>query len=174
MEIYYINKKEFLKKNDEAILNTFSDDKNFKSEKRFLQHSIGRYLVKSAAKKFYKITDTEITIKNNKPVFKKNSIKFSISHSKDIVAAAFDTSECGLDIEEIKPRNLEALSRRYEKDFDTLEDFYKFWTEYEAEIKLQQKTQGKYTCVFQNNYMLTVASASPISSPPSCINFLDA
>lgn len=173
MKIYYIDINEFLKKYDRVFLQLFSDNKFFKSEKRFLEYTIGRFLVKTVGEKIYNLTDTEICIKDNKPVFKTNLLKFSISHSKNIVMAAFDETDCGLDIEEIKPRSLEALSKRYEKDFKTLEDFYKFWTEYEAEIKLQQKTQGKYSCVFQNDYMLTVVSASPISLPPSCINFLD-
>lgn len=173
MEIYYINSDEFLKKNNKTFLEKYTDRHDFKSEKRFIQHSLGRFLVKNVASKVYGAANIDIIVKNNKPQFANNSLHFSISHCGRYIAAAFDDAECGLDIEEIKPRSLEALSKRYEKDFATLEDFYKFWTEYEAEIKLQQKTQGKYSCVFQNDYMLTVVSVSPISSQPSCINFLD-
>lgn len=172
MKIYYVDKNEFLKHYDKSFLQKFSDGHEFKSEKRFFEYSIGRFLVKSVAEKVYGLTDTEIIIQNNKPKFKTTDLKFSISHSGNYVAAVFDREDCGLDIEEIKPRNLEAMSARYEKEFQTLEDFYRFWTKYEAEIKLQQKTQDKYSCVFQDNYMLTVVSANTISSPPSCIDFL--
>ncbi len=174
MEIYYINSKEFLKTHDTDFLRRFSDGREFNSVKRFVQYSIGRYLVKVVAKKIYGMADTEIVVENNKPKFKNGEIFFSISHSKEYIAAAFDKSECGLDIEEMKPRDFEALSDRYNKDFQNAEDFYKFWTAYEAEIKLQQKTQAFYSCVFQDNFMLTVVSADPTFLQPSCISRFDA
>lgn len=174
MEIYYINTEKFLKSHDTEFLRKFSQGKEFKSLKRFVQYSIGRYLVKSVAKVVYNLSDTEIVIDNDKPKFKNGGVFFSISHSGNYVAAAFDNSPCGLDIEEMKPRDFEALSARYEKDFQTAEDFYKFWTEYEAEIKLQEKTQASYSCVFQENFMLTAASANPTFSQPSCISHFDA
>lgn len=172
MEIYYINSEEFFKQHDTDFLRKYAEGKEFKSVKRFIQYSIGRYLVKSVAKKFYEISDTEIIIKNDKPEFKSGEIKFSISHSGKYIMAAFDNTECGLDIEEIKPRDINALSNRYNKEFATLEDFYKFWTEYEAEIKLQQKPISAYSTVFKNDYMLTVVSDKIISSQPSCKDFL--
>lgn len=174
MEIYYINTADFLKSHDTDFLRRFTDGREFKSVKRFVQYSLGRYLVKSVAKKFYSMADTEIVVENDKPKFKNGGMFFSISHSGNYVAAAFDTVACGLDIEEMKPRDFEALSARYNKDFQNAEDFYKFWTEYEAEIKLQQKTQASYSCVFQDNFMLTAVSANPAFSQPSCISRFDA
>lgn len=120
------------------------------------------------------MADTEIIVENDKPKFKNGGMFFSISHSGKYVAAAFDNVACGLDIEEMKPRDFEALSARYNKDFQNTEDFYKFWTEYEAEIKLQQKTQASYSCVFQDDFMLTAVSANPAFSQPSCISRFDA
>lgn len=173
MEIYYINSEEFLKSHDTDFLRRFTDGREFKSVKRFVQYSLGRYLVKSVAKKFYIMADTEIIVENDKPKFKNGGMFFSISHSGKYVAAAFDNVACGLDIEEMKPRDFEALSARYNKDFRNTEDFYKFWTEYEAEIKLQQKTQASYSCVFQDNFMLTAVSVNPAFSQPSCISRFD-
>lgn len=170
MEIYYINSEEFLKTHDTNFLRKYADGHEFKSTKRFLQFSIGRFLVKSAAKKLFGQTDTEIIIDNDKPKFKNGGILFSISHSGNYIAAAFDKSECGLDIEEMKPRDFAALEKRYERNFDSVEDFYKFWTEYEAEIKLQQKTQGSYSCVFEDKFMLTAVSADSTFSQPACIS----
>lgn len=174
MEIYYINSEEFLKSHDTDFLRRFTDGREFKSVKRFVQYSLGRYLVKSAAKKIYSMADTEIIVENDKPKFKNGGMFFSISHSGKYVAAAFDNAACGLDIEEMKPRDFEALSARYNKDFQNTEDFYKFWTKYEAEIKLQQKTQASYSCVFQDDFMLTAVSANPAFSQPSCISRFDA
>lgn len=174
MEIYYINSEDFLKTHDTDFLRRFSDGREFNSVKRFVQYSIGRYLVKFVAKKIYGITDTEIVIESDKPKFKNGEMFFSISHSGKYVAAAFDKSECGLDIEEMKPRDFKAFSDRYDKDFQSAEDFYQFWTAYEAEIKLQQKTQASYSCVFQDNFMLTVVSADPTFLQPSCISRFDA
>lgn len=173
MEIYYINSDEFLKNHDSEFLRKYSDDQEFKSMKRFLQFSIGRFLVKSAAQKIYNLSDVEIVIENDKPKFKNNQLYFSISHCKNFIVAAFDNQNCGLDIEIMKPRDLDALSKRYEREFNSIEEFYKFWTEYEAEIKLQQKTQGKYSCVFQDKFMLTAVSSDSTFSQPSCISRYD-
>lgn len=173
MEIYYINTDEFLKTHDTEFLRKYTDGKEFKSLKRFTQFTIGRYLVKTAAKKLYSMADTEIIIENDKPKFKNGGMFFSISHSANFVAAAFDVLECGLDIEEMKPRDFEALSKRYNKNFKTAEDFYKFWTAYEAEIKLQQKGQSVFSCVFQDRFMLSAVSVNPVFSKPSCISRFD-
>lgn len=173
MEIYYINSEEFLKFHDYAFLRRYTDGREFKSMKRFVQFSLGRFLVKNVAEKFYHVDDLEIVIENDKPKFKSKEICFSISHSGNFIVAAFDKYECGLDIEEMKPRDLSGLSKRYDKEFNSLEDFYRFWTEYEAEIKLQQKTQAKYSCVFQDKFMLTAVSQNPTFSEPSCISRFD-
>ncbi len=163
MEIYYINTDEFLKTRDTDYLLRYAEGREFKSFKRFTQFAMGRFLVKTVAKKLYGLADTEIVIENDKPKFKNGGIFFSISHSGNFVAAAFDTAECGLDIEEMKQRDFEALSARYDREFHTAEDFYKFWTEYEAEIKLQQKAADSYSCVFRQNFMLTAVSGNKIS-----------
>ncbi len=159
MEIYYINTTEFLKTHDTDFLRQYAGGKEFKSLKRFTQYTIGRYLVKSVAKKIYNIPNTEIIIKNDKPKFKFGGLHFSISHSEDYVAAAFSSVECGLDIEIMKPRNFEALSERYNKEFQTEEEFYEFWTKYEAEIKLQQRMKWSFSQVFQDEYMLAAVSS---------------
>lgn len=170
MELFYINSEEFLHTHDLDFLKTYAEGRTFKSEKRFVEFAIGRYLVKTAAEKFYGIKNTEIVIDNSKPEFKSGGIYFNISHSGGIVMAVFDDKPCGLDIEEIKPRDFKKLSSRYNKNFETAEDFYKFWTELEAEIKLQKSVQSKYTCIFKDRFMLTVVSSGAISSQPSCTN----
>ena len=160
MDIYYINSDEFLKKYDTNFLRQYVDGQEFKSLKRFIQHSIGRYIVKTVGENIYGIKNPKIIIENEKPKFQNSDINFSITHCGKYIAVAFDTNECGLDIEEIKPRELEPLSKRYGKDFSTLEDFYIFWTKYEAEIKLQKTAKWSHSEIFQNNYVLTAVTSA--------------
>lgn len=161
MNIYYINSDEFLKKYDTNFLRQYVGGQEFKSLKRFIQHSIGRYIVKTVGENVYRIKSPQIIIENNKPKFQNSNINFSITHCGKYIAVAFDKNECGLDIEEIKSRDLEPLSKRYGKDFSTLEDFYIFWTKYEAEIKLQKTAKWSHSEIFQNNYVLTAVTTIP-------------
>lgn len=113
-------------------------DTEIKAEKRFYEYTIGRYLVKHVAQKYYNIDKTEIIKnENGKPIFKNSDLHFSISHSKNIVIACFDKYPCGIDIEYMKDRNIQKLSEYFDKNFETLEDFYKFWTTKEAKYKLR-------------------------------------
>ncbi|MBO6257703.1 hypothetical protein J6N69_06670 [bacterium] len=158
MEIYYININEFKNTHNKSILNNYAD-KNFNSEKRFFEYTIGRYLIKNVAQKIYKIDDTTIILsKDGKPVFKDSDLKFSLSHSKDYVIACFDKNNCGIDIEYIKERNFERLSRYYNRKFKTAHDFYNFWTLKEAAYKLGTETKDTYSAIFENNYYLSIAS----------------
>ncbi len=172
MELFYINSQEFLHTHGLDFLKDYAEGRNFKSEKRFIEFTLGRFLVKTVCKKFYEINDDEIIINNSKPEFKSGKIHFSISHSSEIIMAAFDKKPCGLDLEIIKPRDFKAISARYDKFIETAEEFYSFWTALEAEIKLQNSVKGKFTTKFQDKFMLTVVSSDVISSPPSCINLL--
>ncbi len=173
MKFFYINSDDFLKSYNFEFLQQFTDGKNFQTPKRFIQYSIGRYLIKSVGKNHFGISDTAIEIINNKPKFKHSNIKFSISHCQKYVAAAFDNIECGIDIEEIKPRNLNDLSELYNQSFNSLKDFYTFWTKGEAKIKLQQEVKWEYSAIFKNKYIFTVVSANPKCEKPSLINYLE-
>lgn len=173
MRIFYIDIEKFKTRYDKNFLIQFTD-MEFKTEKRFYQYSAGRYLVKSIAKNIYHIKDTEIiTTSEGKPVFKNNSLNFSISHSKNIVIACFDKSPCGIDIEYAKPRNLLKLSEYFEKTFQNTQDFYKFWTLKEAVYKLQSPAKYEYFTKFQNDYYLTVVSADDLSGfqNPQCVEY---
>ena len=57
MDIFYIDVEEFTKTHDRIFLENFSDGKSFKTEKRFLEYTIGRYLVKKVLKDFFAIDD---------------------------------------------------------------------------------------------------------------------
>lgn len=158
MKIYYIEIDKFKEKYDKLFLKQFCD-KEFKNEKRFFEYSIGRFLVKSVAKEIYGIKDTTIVLKNSKPIFQNADLFFNISHSNNIVIACFDKFPCGIDIEFAKNKDLERLSKYFNQDFKTQEDFYKFWTLKEASYKLgttikdsyHTKLDNYYICITSNN-----------------------
>jgi len=81
-----------------------------------------------------------------KPNVKDKKIFISISHSKNFVAFAHDTSPIGIDIEELNPRILKVWSRYLHPDefavFDTTSifDLTVAWTIKEALFKLNTKT----------------------------------
>ncbi len=163
MKIFYIDIEKFKKTHSDDFLKSYCDIKT-NNEKRFLEYSTGRFLVKSIAKEFYNISDPKIILNGNgKPEFKDADLHFNISHSKNIVIACFDNAHCAIDIEFIKNRDLNKLSKFFKKDFKTQKDFYKFWTYKEAEYKLGKKIQHYYCQEFLCDYYLTVASENNIS-----------
>lgn len=162
MEIHYIYIDKFKKQNSKDFLEQYND-MNFKNEKRFYEYTIGRYLVKSVAKNNYNLKNTDIIVnEKGKPVFKDGGLFFSITHSKNIVLVCFDKVPCGVDIEYIKDRNLDKLSKYFKKDFSSLEDFYKFWTLKEANYKLGCKLKDSHFSKFEDDYYLTVVSSGKI------------
>ena len=120
-------------------------------------------MVKYIASVKFGVQNTELEIVNKKPKFIYSDINFSISHSKNLVLAAFDNAPVGIDIEFIKPRKFAEIFKYYNIDVEnsSQEYFYRFWTEYEAGIKLQMP--AKSTAVFQlDNFMLAVKSYSSL------------
>ena len=170
MKVFYIDIEEFKKNHTKEFLSPYND-KDFKTEKRFYEYTIGRYLIKNAAKKHFNVKNTEIiTDEKGKPFLKNNELYFSISHSQNIVVACFDTAPCGIDIEFIKKRDLLKLSKHYNIEFKTQDEFYKFWTIKEAEFKLNQKAKTLYTKPFKN-FFLTIASSGLIDTDIEILNF---
>jgi len=162
MDIFYIDVEEFTKTHDKIFLENFSDGKSFKTEKRFLEYTIGRYLVKKVLKDFFAIDDDIVLDLNKKPILKKSEIYFSISHSNKYVMACFYKKPCGLDLEFIKSRDFSRFAKYYKKTFESAEDFYKFWTQKEASYKLHEPFSSIYSSKFKDNYYLTVVSSDSI------------
>ena len=160
MKIYYINTDTFLKNINTESLYYFSKDEKFKSEKRRVEFSLDRFLVFFVAKYIYSKIYPEILIKHNKPYFKDLKPHFSISHSKNIVLVCFDDFENGIDIEYIKDRNFKKLFEYYNITSVPVSklNFYRFWTEYEAKVKLKSEINSSLTGIFLNNFMLSVTS----------------
>ncbi|MBR6721906.1 hypothetical protein IKL64_00455 [bacterium] len=167
MDIFYINKSEFLKSINRESLEYFSDGREYSSEEKYFEHLCGLFLVNFIAKSVYEIDNIEIERVGKKPFLKGRELFFSISHSKDIIAVVFNNSNVGLDIEFIQNRpNFEAIMERFGKKVDnpTPEDFYKFWTFYEAEYKLDTEVKSVFSSKIENDYMLTCVSDDPLVS----------
>lgn len=133
-----------------------------KPELKRFQSRAGYALTDYIAKNFYGVQNTDLIIRNNKPEFQNSSLCFNISHSNNLVAVAFDKYPLGLDIELIKPRDLRQLSARYSATFNNDEEFYEFWTNLEAEIKIQAEVKHRYTKKLTPDYMMTLLSANEV------------
>lgn len=161
MEIFYLKKSEFLPLINESSLKNFSDDREFKSVEKELEHLCGIFLTKFTAKHVYDIQNTEIEICDKKPYFKSRKIFFSVSHSKDVVMVAFNNSDIGADVQFMKENvNCAAIMKRYEQSIKhpTLKEFYRFWTVHEAEIKLNGKVRSLFSDILEDNYMISCVS----------------
>ncbi len=125
------------------------------------QRNAGRYIIEYAAKNFYNIQNSELEIINNKPKFKYSDIEFSISHSRCIAAVCFDKNPIGLDIEKILPRDYNSIAERmnFILKENSLEEFYRQWTLYEANYKLNREMKNCYSFTFENEYIISIASA---------------
>ena len=163
IKIFFIRKNEFLK--NVCALEDFLEGNSFKSQKRIEQFCLGRFLIKYVLKNYYNIKHPEIVIKNKKPCLKNEKIYFSLSHSNDIVLAAFSDKNIGVDIEWMRDRDFQKLFEYYRINSENKdkETFYQLWTVYEAEIKLQQKPSDLLSLKFLKDYMLSVCVYSDSS-----------
>ena len=83
-----------------------------------------------------------------KPYYKNSDFNFNISHSgKYVVCAGSNQSPIGVDVEEIKPINIEDFREQFHPDelkeiigsSNPLTSFYQFWTKKESVIKADGK-----------------------------------
>jgi len=122
----------------------------FKNTKDSLLYLTGRYFIKKIISEKIKTPIEKIIIKTTKfgrPILSKPKIKnfnFNISHSGDYVAVAISNKKIGVDIEKIKPIEMEIVKNYFapeELKFiqknkkNQLINFYKIWTLKESYIK---------------------------------------
>jgi len=172
MNIFYLKKDEFLKKTNLAVLEKYSDGKVYKSREKYLEHLCGLCLVKTVAEDIYGEKPVKIGIKNSKPFFENSKLQFNISHSKNIVAAAFSLSNTGFDIEHMECRDYKKIMSRIKNNCynspksndPDRKTFYRFWTTYEAEYKLGEKAVSRYSREIEKEYMFTAVCSAPLLS----------
>ena len=142
-----------------------------KTELKKMQHLAGRFLLDYVAKKYHSIKDTSLVLKDKKPIFQNSSLSFSISHCSNLVVVAISDFPIGIDIEQNKKnRDFEKLISRFDKDrvaeFQKLssdeqcQEFYKFWTQYEAKFKLGKSSDEIFlnSTILFDDFTLSIAS----------------
>lgn len=109
--------------------------------REFIEECLEKYLETAGKTKLNGDTVIDKN-KNSKPYFKDYpDIRFSISHSADLVVLAMSESEVGVDIEKIKPRDYQGIVDRHfsegeNAEVSDLNGFLKVWTKKEAFLKL--------------------------------------
>lgn len=162
IELYYIDTNKISENFNEENLFQYAEGNEFKSKKRKLQFCIGRFLIHKTLHK-YGIKNPKILIKNNKPYIENEQVHFNISHSKNIVLAAFFNNTIGVDIEFMQDRDFKKLLTHIKaktEDFSK-ENFYRYWTQYEAKIKLQAEPESMYTQQIFEDFMISVCTSQP-------------
>lgn len=132
-----------------------------KVERKKLQSTLGRYIVSFVAKTIYGVEDTEIIIENKKPKFLNSQLCFNISHSNNIVAVAFDDYSIGFDVECMKDRDYKAISQYLKVNLNNKKEFYQYWTQYEAKIKIQDEVKQILCFELCKDYMCSLFSSNP-------------
>ncbi len=133
--------------------------KEISNPKKWNEHCLSYLMTDRILRDFYKIENREIEFRGKKPFLKNRQKFFSISHSGDFIALAFSDNDCGIDIEKIKIREFEEISRRMGFKCNTLEEFYNEWTKYESEYKLGKPAQ-KFKKYRFDEYIITAASVN--------------
>ena len=133
--------------------------KEISNSQKWNEHCLSYLMVDRILRDFYQIENREVVFNGNKHFLKTREKFFSISHSNDFIALAFSDYDCGIDIEEIKLREFETISKRMGFKCETLEDFYNEWTKYEAEYKLGKPAQ-KFKKFRLEDYVVTASSVN--------------
>lgn len=91
---------------------------------------------------------------NGKPYLRSPSLFFNVSHSGDLLGAAFSENEIGLDVQKRSPRVPPAVLARM-TSAEQKEDFYRVWTAKESYIKYRGGTLARMigTLEYQNSVL---------------------
>jgi len=133
--------------------------KEFSNKEKQKEHCFSYLMLDRILREVYKIENREIEFVNKKPYLKSREKFFSVSHSKGYIVIAFSDAECGVDIEKIVERDFKAISERMNFVSSNLEEFYQWWTKYEAEYKLGEKAKNFYQALY-DGYSLTAVSSN--------------
>ena len=157
MDIFVINVSEIDNFTEDFLLKF--QKKEISNKKTLMKHCLTYAMLDSILREKYFIEDRELVFVNKKPFLKNRKKHFSLSHSGDKIAIAISDFNCGLDIERIKNRDFQAIAERMNFECNTLEEFYKQWTEFEAKYKLNDEIIAKNSYIIED-YVLTVVSSN--------------
>ena len=163
MKIFYLKKDEILERVGLAELEKYSDGKVYSQEDKYIEHLCWLYLVNYAGMNYLGLNDTTVVYEDKKPVLASGERYFSVSHSENVVVVGFSKRNIGVDTEKMRDRNFNRLAKRYGIP-PNKEDFYRFWTKYEAGIKLGVPSVFEFQQIIENDYMLTCVSDSEENS----------
>lgn len=119
-----------------------------KKETDKLVSILGEYLLAQLLKKYYNIDYKKVKFnynKNGKPFISNYNIFFNISHSHNFAACIISDNECGIDIELVRPVNLNIINtftNSNEKEYilnnnaDVYYRLFKIFTLKEAYLKM--------------------------------------
>ena len=155
MDIFIINKSEF-ENIEDNILKKFQH-KNFTDTNKLKEHCLSYFMLDKILKENFNIENRKLEFINNKPYLVSGNLFFSITHSSDYIVIGISKNECGIDIEIIKERDFQSISKRMNFVSSSLEEFYKNWTKFEAEYKLGIASKS-YIQQAYKNYMITAVS----------------
>jgi len=128
------------------------------NQNRKLQFLAGRVLIKNA--------DVQNVCQTVSGKLVASDVFLSLSHSQNYVMLATDVCPVGIDVEEINPnRDFQKTANRlrFKKPVDAL-DFYRMFTQFEADFKLgkEHKTPFHRLFVF-HGFAVCLASSNPIN-----------
>ena len=116
--------------------------KNFSSAQKKQEHTLSYLMLHKILENVYGISEIDIEFINQKPFLKHRKKYFSISHSKEFIAIAISDYNCSIDIEKVKTRDYISISKRMGFNSNSLDEFYRQWTMFEAEYKLNEKPKS--------------------------------
>ena len=113
-------------------------NKDISNGNKLIEHCFAYYLLDMILKSKYGIKEYSLEFINKKPYLKSKNKYFSISHCKEYIAICISDFDCGIDIEPIKQRDYEKISKRMNFNSSSLYEFYIEWTKYEAAFKMSK------------------------------------
>ena len=191
MKWYKVNIKDYTHEQYKKWYELMSEDKKarvdrFKVEDDKRRTVFGEMLARKALSQWCDVAPEYISFvisEYGKPYAKGLDVHFSISHSYDMVVCAVSDSPVGIDIEKIRPVNLNIAKRictddelcyifshkpededfLHTTDDDVLTRFFDLWTAKEAYVKLNGKGlkdglrhTPQHTSIVDNGYVISI------------------
>ncbi len=166
MEVFITDLSKIIKRANQFKAHIFrlsdQDQKRYfkiTDKNRAFQFLIGRLLISQHIRQNVETLDTGKVVAKN--------CFLSLSHSQNYVVLAVDSKPVGIDIEDIsKTRDFEKIAQRLKiNPCSNAVDFYREFTRYEADFKLDLGAQKKdYRFYLYHNFIICLATLYPFSS----------